>query len=229
MREHATGSFRPRSSLMNRKWFSIIALIAAATFFLNVSSCGFNQHLVSISIAPSGATFGAVDPSLFVNFTASGTYIHPPATKDITSLVTWQSDTPQVAQVTSAGVVSPNTDCGTANVYATFYDSPNQVTSNSAQIVVDGPASLGCTPAAPEPILTVTVTGTTSGNVTSSPAGISCNTGSSCSSQFATGQTVILTATPASGFQSWNGCNATNGASCTVFMENSVTVTATFD
>ena len=135
---------------MNRKWFSIIALIAAATFFFSLSSCGFNQHLTSISIAPSGATFGAVDNGLQVNFTASGTYDHPPETKDITSLVTWKSDTPQVAQVTSAGVVSPNTDCGSANVFATFYDSPNQITSNEAHIIVNGPAALGCTPAGPQ-------------------------------------------------------------------------------
>jgi hypothetical protein len=214
---------------MNAKWFSIFALIAAATFFLSLSSCGFNRHLVSISIAPSSATFGAVDPTLQVNFTATGTYEHPPSTKDVTNIVTWTSDTPQVAQVSSFGVVSPNTNCGSANISASYYDSPNLVSSNSANVVVDGPSADGCTPAGIQPILTVTVTGTTSGNVTSSPAGISCTTGSSCSSQFVTGQTIMLTATPASGFQSWQGCNATNGASCTVFLENSTTVTATFN
>ena len=39
---------------MNRKWFSIFALIVAATFFLSLSSCGFNQHLVSIQVVPPG-------------------------------------------------------------------------------------------------------------------------------------------------------------------------------
>jgi Divergent InlB B-repeat domain len=214
---------------MNAKWFGIFALIAAGTFFLSLSSCGFNQHLVSINIPESGGTFGGVGPGIFFDFTATGTYIHPPATKDITDLVTWQSDNPQVVQVSNTGVVSPNVSCGLANISASFYDSPNQVVSNSVPITVDGPAADGCTPAGPQPILTVTVTGTTSGNVTSSPAGISCDTGSSCSSQFTTGQSVTLTATPASGFQRWQGCNATNGASCTVFLENSVTVTATFD
>jgi hypothetical protein len=214
---------------MNAKWFGIFALIAAGTFFLSLSSCGFNQHLVSINIPESGGTFGGVGPGIFFDFTATGTYIHPPATKDITDLVTWQSDNPQVVQVSNTGVVSPNVSCGLANISASFYDSPNQVVSNSVPITVDGPAADGCTPAGPQPILTVTVTGTTSGNVTSSPAGISCDTGSSCSSQFTTGQSVTLTATPASGFQTWQGCNATNGASCTVFLENSVTVTATFD
>ncbi len=71
MHKHSTGSFSPRSLLMSRKWFSIIALIATATFFLNVSSCGFNQHLVSIKIPP-GATFNSVGPSIV--FKAMGTY-----------------------------------------------------------------------------------------------------------------------------------------------------------
>jgi len=214
---------------MSRKWFSVIALIATSTFLLNESSCGYNQHLVAINIPESGGTFGAVVPTAFFDFKAYGTYIHPPATKDITNQVTWLSNNPQVVQVSNAGVVSPNLSCGVADISASFYDSPNDVVSNSVAVTVNGPASDGCTPAGPQPILTVTVTGTTSGNVTSSPAGISCNTGSSCSSQFTTGQDVTLTATPASGFQSWNGCNTTNGASCTVFLENSTTVTAIFN
>ena len=214
---------------MSRKWFSILALIAAATIMLNTSSCGFNQHLVSINIPESGGTFGGVLPGAYFSFTAIGTYIHPPATKDITDQVTWQSDNPQVAQVSSTGVVSPNVACGLANISASYYDSPNDVVSNKVPITVNGPAADGCTPAGVQPTLTVTVTGTTSGNVTSSPAGISCTTGSSCSSQFVTGQAITLTAAPASGFQSWQGCNETNGAICTVFLENSTTVTANFD
>jgi hypothetical protein len=216
---------------MNRKWFSILALIAAATFFVNLSSCGFNRHLVSISISPSGATFGAVDPNLFVNFTASGTYEHPPSTKDVTNLVTWQSDTPQVAQVSSTGVVTPNTNCGSANVFATFYDSPNLVSSNEAHIVVDGPAADGCTPAGPQPILTVDFAGTGTGTVTGA---ISCASPSSCSEQFTTGATVSLTATPNSGqaFEGWSGCTSTSGTNssvCSVTLEISTTVTATFN
>lgn len=214
---------------MSRKWFSSFVLIAAATFLMNVSSCGFNQHLVSIQIPESGGTFGGIGSGIFFDFTAIGTYIHPPQTKDITDIVTWQSDNPQVVQVSSTGVVTPNVSCGLANISATYFDSPNQVTSNAVPITVNGPAADGCTPAGPQPILTVTVTGTVSGNVTSSPAGISCNTGSSCSSEFITGQSVTLTATPASSFQSWQGCNTTNGAICTVFLENSTTVTATFN
>jgi len=217
---------------MSRKWFSIIALIAAATFLLNASSCGFNQHLVSISIAPTTGTFGAAGTNLFLAFGALGTYIHPPATKDVTSLVTWGSDNPQVVQITNAGVASPGANCGTANIGASFYDSPNLVTSNIATITVDGPAALGCTPAGPEPILTISFTGTGTGTVTGSL--ISCETPSVCSDPFQIGTTVMLTAsaTGSSTFAGWAGCNSTSGADasvCTVILENNLTVTATFN
>lgn len=213
---------------MNRKWFSIIALVIAAACFLSLSNCAFNQHLASIQIQPGGATFGAVDTSLFVNFKAYGTYTHPPSTKDITTLVTWQSNTPQVAQVTSAGVVSPSTGCGTAGVFATFYDSPNQVVSNSANIVVDGPLSDGCPQGGALTNLAVTITSGT-GTITSAPAGINC--GTTCAAQFTTGTTVTLTATPISPSSSvtWGNCDNSSGTACTVFLEATRTVTAAFN
>ena len=62
---------------MNRKWFSIIALIAIATFFLSLSSCGFNQHLVSIQVVPPGGDIrlSRIERCL----QGHGTYEHPPA------------------------------------------------------------------------------------------------------------------------------------------------------
>lgn len=218
---------------MNRnrlgKWISIFVLVSAGIWLLTLSSCARSTKLVSIAIQPSSGTFGAVDPNANFSFKAFGSYIHPPKTVDITDQVTWQSDNPQVIQITSAGVASPNLDCGVAQVFAEMHSGNSDVVSNSATITVDGPASLGCTPAGPLPILTVTVAGTLTGTVTSSPVGITCSVGSSCSSQFTTGTTVLLTAAPAGNFQSWSNCNTTNGATCTVFLQNSVTVTATFN
>jgi hypothetical protein len=216
---------------MNAKWFSIFALIAAATLLFSLPSCGFNQHLVSINIPESGGTFGGIGPGIFFDFTAIGTYVHPPATKDITDLVTWTSDNPQVVQVSNTGVVSPNVACGLANISASFYDSPNEVTSNSVPITVNGPAADGCTPAGPQPILTVDFAGTGTGTVTGA---ISCQSPSSCSQQFTTGQVVSLTATPNAGqtFEGWSGCTSTSGTSssvCSVTLEISTTVTATFN
>jgi hypothetical protein len=214
---------------MNRKWFSIVALLATATLLLNVSSCGYNQHLISIQVQPSaGFIFGGIDPTLYGDFKAFGTYEHPPQTKDITNEVTWQSDTPQVAQVTSAGVVSPNTNCGTANVFATFYDSPNDIVSNEAHIIVDGPVSLGCPQGGALSNLAVTISAGT-GTITSAPAGINC--GTTCASQFTTGTTVTLTATPISPSTTvtWANCDSSSGTACTVFLQTDRTVTATFN
>ena len=73
----------------------------------------------------------------------------------------------------------------------------------------------------------LTVTRSGSGSVTSSPAGISC--GSDCSEGYASGTSVTLTATPASGytFGGWSGaCSGTGG--CTVSMTTARNVSATF-
>src|SRR5215831_18153659 len=95
---------------MIRKWLGVTALVVIASSLLSLSSCARNQHLVSINVQPGNGTFFSVNPSAFFLYKAYGTYIHPPKTVDITNQVTWQTDNPQVAQVTSAGVVSPNTN-----------------------------------------------------------------------------------------------------------------------
>ncbi len=215
---------------MRGKWLS--GVVAVAALLVSGLSCARNQHLVSLQIRPSGgAVFGAGDSGLFVDFKAYGTFEHPPQTKDVTSQVTWISDTPEVATVSSAGAVSPvDLSCGAANVYATFQDGGNLVLSDTAHIVVDGPVSSGCTPAGPPPILTVNFAGTDTGSVSSAPAGISCTSPSSCSSAFTAGTTVTLTAAQSTGMTTvWSGCATALGNQCTVVMENNVTVTVTFN
>ncbi len=78
--------------------------------------------------------------------------------------------------------------------------------------------------------LTVERSGTGSGRVTSSPAGISCP--ATCSAGFQTGGQVTLTEAPASGstFAGWSGggCSGT-GTTCRVTMSSAQTVTAKFN
>jgi hypothetical protein len=216
---------------MNAKWFSLSALIAAAVLLLSFSGCGRNQHLESIQVQPSaGGTFFSADPALFFNFKAFGTYVHPPQTKDITAQVDWQSDNPQVVQVTSAGVVSPNVGCGRGNVFATFKDGSNLVISNSVPVTVDGPASSGCPQGGALNTLAVITSGSGQGTVLSSPAGINC--GTTCSAQFSTGTTVTLTATPTSPstFGSWANCDSPASTNpCTVVLSADRSVTVTFN
>jgi hypothetical protein len=216
---------------MIRKWFGATALVIAACSLLSLSSCARNQHLISISIQPGNGTFGAVDPSAFFLYKAYGTYEHPPKTVDITNQVTWQTDNPQVAQFTSPGTVSPNTNCGVAQIFASMHDSPNDIVSNLVSITVDGPASLGCPQGTATNILSVNVSPMADGMVTSSPAGINCGgSGFICAVAFSSGSTVLLTASPVSGhnFLSFIGCIPL-GNTCSVVMNGSVAVTATFD
>ena len=76
--------------------------------------------------------------------------------------------------------------------------------------------------------LSVSKTGTGSGTVTSSPAGISC--GATCSAGFSSGTSVTLLASPAAGsnFTGWSGA-CTGTGSCIVSMSAARSVAAAFD
>lgn len=126
---------------MSRKWLAMISLFGIALLTILLPSCGSNQRLVSISVTPANVVFGGVDPALFAQLSATGIYEHPPATKDITNQVTWTSDITQVAVVTSAGKITPNTNCGVANITASFKtDSPTgNIISGTMNVTVDGP------------------------------------------------------------------------------------------
>lgn len=90
----------------------------------------------------------------------------------------------------------------------------------------------GTTPPPGSSTFTLTVskngTATTTGTITSNPAGISC--GAACSFAFAGGGTVTLTATAATGgvFAGWSGA-CTGTGTCTVTMNANQAVTGTFN
>jgi len=68
------------------------------------------------------------------------------------------------------------------------------------------------------------------GNVTSSPAGISCNGTMGCSQSFASGTPVTLTAAANSGysFTGWSGACSGSASSCALVMTSALSVAATF-
>ena len=77
-------------------------------------------------------------------------------------------------------------------------------------------------------LLSVTKSGTGSGTVASSPGGIDC--GSTCSTTVASGTSVTLTATPATGssFTGWSGAGCSGTSTCTVTMSEARAVNAEF-
>ena len=72
-----------------------------------------------------------------------GTYEHPPQTKDITDIVTWSVDSQNLVTITDTSLVTAVSICGSGNLYASYYDSPNQVTG-SAFITGGGAGTAAC-------------------------------------------------------------------------------------
>ncbi|WP_417915547.1 InlB B-repeat-containing protein [Candidatus Electronema sp. JM] len=125
---------------------------------------------------------------------------------------------------------------GTANIAMTFgVGHPYGVLPGRVnQVMADHVQSRaqmypGCLDKTDTPLLLSVVTsGIGNGTVTSSPTGISC--GSTCSTTFASGQNVTLTASPAVGstFTGWSGACSGSASTCTVSMTEARSVTATF-
>jgi hypothetical protein len=80
----------------------------------------------------------------------------------------------------------------------------------------------------PSHLLSVTRSGSGTGTVTSSPAGVDC--GTTCSASLPSGTSVTLTATPTSGstFSGWGGSCAGSASTCTVTMTAGREVSASF-
>ena len=98
--------FDPRECRIRNLWGLTVVLAAS----MLGAGCGTSQQLVGITIEPATETFGSAstpvqdDAGLNVQLRALGTYVHPPATKDITNQVTWNSNTPQMVTVNSTGL-----------------------------------------------------------------------------------------------------------------------------
>lgn len=100
--------------------------------------------------------------------------------------------------------------------------------SGACALTMSGPRAVTATFVLTTPSLTVTRSGSGSGTVTSTPAGISC--GSSCTQPYSFGSMVTLVATAASGssFAGWTGACSGTG-SCVVTVDAARTVDARFD
>ncbi|HVO63877.1 MAG TPA: Ig-like domain-containing protein [Terriglobales bacterium] len=215
---------------MKSRWMRIASLCAAV--ILITASCGHDQELVSITVTPAKVDFQGFGARS--QMTAMGSYIHPPETKDITSIVTWATNVPDTVSVSQTGLVTAINICGSGQVTATAYSNPSNHAAGSAirgsadvAILLNG--SSNCSQLANLTVQIGTSGGSASGSVTSSPTGINCpNT--TCSANFAVGTTVTLTASPNSGssFNHWDGCDAPSGITCTMNMNAAKTVTANF-
>jgi hypothetical protein len=218
---------------MFRLWLNLILVCSVAVI---LPSCGHDQQLVSIAIQPSAESFGSTstpvidDAGASVQLRALGTYTHPPVTKDITSQVTWASNTTSIATVSSTGLLVATGDaCGSTLVSATVTtnSSAGNISSQGALVTGYMTGTVVCFTGI---TLAVDFAGTGSGTISSAPAGLSC--ASSCNAAFASGTSITITATPnpGSSFGGWADCDAVSGTACTINdLTSARTVVVTFD
>ena len=205
---------------MKRSYIGLaLGALVAVGAALSLPSCGHSQKLVGLTVQPSaGFIFSQAAAGATGQFTATASYIHPPATKDVTSQATWAVDDDVVG--INAGVVTTNGNCGTANVSATMPEGTggaSNIVIGYSFVTVNNPAVATCPGGGTEGTLSVQISPPGTGTVTSLTYGINCPT-VSCIAVVPVGASVALTATPAAGesFLSWQGCTTSSTNSCTV-------------
>jgi len=119
---------------MNRRWFKLAFTVAAAVL---LPSCGADKRLISIDVEPENVIFEGVGAA--VQFKATGHYIHPPISQDITDQVQWSIDVKYLATITSGGLATATSVCGNGNAIATVYSHPGDPPSGT---VVTGSAHI---------------------------------------------------------------------------------------
>ena len=130
---------------MSDRLSALLGLFLAAFLLSTMSACGHDQQLESITIIPAVENFGSTktpvidDAGLNVQLRALGSYIHPPVTKDITSKVTWTSNTPQMVMVDANGVITATgLACGGTIISATIVTNHSDGAISSTGALVTG-------------------------------------------------------------------------------------------
>ena len=130
---------------MKGKWLGVVGRVGIAGVLLSVVSCGRSQELVSIQVQPTHETFGASNIPVIdltgaqVQLRALGSFIHPPITKDITSQVTWTSNTPQMVTVDANGLITVTGQaCGDTLISATVNTNKSSGGISSSGAIVTG-------------------------------------------------------------------------------------------
>jgi chitobiase/beta-hexosaminidase-like protein/fibronectin type III domain protein/NHL repeat-containing protein len=168
---------------------------------------------VSVPAAPTNVTATAGDSQDMVSFT--------PPTSDGGSPITFYTVTANPGNITATGSSSPITVTGLNNSTAYSF------TVTASNVAGTSPAASATTNLYG---LSVTISGTGSGSINSTPSGINC-TGTTCSNTFTSGSTINLMQSASNGsqFSGWGGaCTGTGlcGVPLSALYQN---VTATFD
>jgi Divergent InlB B-repeat domain len=183
---------------------------------------GSNQCIVAITAAKAvTATFDLEQHTLTVTKNGSGTGTVTSSPAGISCDPTCSAPFNHGASVTLTGAPGANTKPATW----TGCDSVNG--SNQCIVAITAAKAVTATFALEQHLLTVTKSGTGTGTVTTSPAGITC--GATCSANFDHNAIVTLSkaADPGSVFKEWTGA-CTGSGTCEVTMSEAKSVNAEF-
>ncbi len=143
---------------MKRSYIGLaLGALVAVGAVLCLPSCGHDQKLVSLTIQPATFAFLEPYPTGTEQYTAVGTYIHPPATMDVTSQATWKIDD-GVVTLSAPGLFTPAPPpagsppgtpppCGGGNISASVPEGTggsSNVLIAYATVTVDDPSRLIC-------------------------------------------------------------------------------------
>jgi hypothetical protein len=133
--------------MLDRRYLAGFLLLGLALTLMGCDS----PTLVSIAITPTAEYF-SYTAGLTVQYTAVGTFDqgnHPKTTQDITDQVTWKSDSPGIATISSTGLATTaGVDYGTSVISASMNGFTGLITATAtANVCGPGqiPSSSGCT------------------------------------------------------------------------------------
>jgi hypothetical protein len=176
--------------------------------------------------------------------TATFTYVAPPPSLTVSLTGTAGAVSSSPAGISCPGTCAANFTPGTVLTLTATPASGGTFagwSSPSCKVLINGACSVTTTgppqtvsatfttaTVLPQEGLSVSLAGTGTGSVSSSPTGISCP--GTCTSDFAQGTVVTLTPSPASGatFAGWSGAGCSGTGTCNVSMSSAQTVTATY-
>jgi len=214
---------------------TITATSNGVTGSANITVDTSGQHtLESITVIPGDQKVQVIGET--AQYIAIGNFNSAPTTQDMTSQVTWVSSDVRVAIINSSGLAtaigSSSGDGGQTTITAIAPPNTGVAVTGTATMEVSSNGTNQL------PSLTVYEFGQGTGNVVSSPIGITCvpGNGAGCTGHFVLGNGVVLTAVPLPGsvFGGWSSnCTPPNapltGGSCTVTMTDNATVGAIFN
>jgi hypothetical protein len=211
---------------MKRKDIGLaLGALVVAGVILSLPSCGHDQKLVSLEIQPGSFTF--LDPyspppasNIMEQYTAVATYIHPPATKDVTNQATWKVDDGVVTMSSPGLFTAAPGYCGGGNISATVPEGTggaSNIVIAYATVTVNNSAVTTCPGGGTQGTLSVQISPSGFGTVTSLTYGINCPS-VTCIALVPVGASVALTATPAPlhTFLNWQGCTTVSTNVCTI-------------